>query len=147
MAALRLELHASRVLAGTLALVHGAGAACLAFFVPGVPGTALAVLVLALGVATARDRALLRAHGSVRALELGMDGAATLELVDGRRLASRVCARRHVGPWWVALPLESESRRTLVVARDMLTPGEFRTLRLWALWGRVPFSAPPPHAA
>jgi hypothetical protein len=147
MAALRLELRASRVLAGTLALVHGAGAACLAALVPGVPGLALAVLILALGAATARDRALLRAQGSVRALGLGAGGAVTLELADGRRLAVRVGERRHVGPWWVVLPLKGESRRTLVVARDMLSPEEFRSLKLFALWGRVPVAAPPPHAA
>lgn len=141
MAALRLELRASRALAGALALVHGAGAACLAAIVPGYAGAILALLFLALGAATARDRALLRARGSVRALELGEGGAATLELADGRRLAVRVGERRHVGPWWVALPLEGESRRSIVVARDMLPPAAFRSLRLWALWGRVPVAA------
>ena len=147
MSALRLELRASRAFAGALALVHGAGAACLAILMPGVPGAALAVLILALGLATARDRALLRARGSVRVLELGAGGAAMLELADGRRLAARVGERRHVGPWWVALPLEGQSRRNLVVARDMLAPQEFRSLRLWALWGRVPHAAPPPRTA
>jgi len=146
MAALRLELRASRALAGVLALVHGAGAACVAFFVPGYPGGVLALLVLALGAASARERALLRASGSVRALELGAGGAAILERVDGRRLAARVGERRHVGPWWVVLPVEGESRCNLVVVRDMLPPPAFRSLRLWALWGRVPL-APPQHAA
>lgn len=141
MAALRLELRASRVLAGALALVHGAGAACLAAIVPGHAGAILALFLLALGAVTARDRALLRARGSVRALELGESGAATLELADGRRLTARVGRRRHVGPWWVALPLEGGSRRSIVVARDMLPPAAFRSLRLWALWGRVPVAA------
>ena len=141
MAALRLELRASRGLAGALALVHGAGAACLAAIVPGYAGAVLALLFLALGAVSARDRALLRARGSVRALELGESGAATLELADGRRLAVRVGQRRHVGPWWVALPLEGGARRNLVVARDMLPPAAFRSLRLWALWGRVPVAA------
>ncbi len=145
MAALRLELRASRALAGALALVHGVGAACLAALVPGYPGVALALLILALGIAAARDRALLRASGSVRVLELGADGAATLELADGRRLAARVGARRPVGPWWVALALEGEARRNLVVVRDMLPSSAFRSLRLWTLWGRVPVA--PQHAA
>lgn len=141
MAVLRLELRASRALAGVLALVHVSGAACVLVVAPGVAGAALALLLLTLGGASAWDRALLRAHASVRALELAGDGAATLELADGRRLAARVGGRRHVGPWWVALPLTGAPRRSLVVARDMLAPAEFRALRLWALWGRVPQAA------
>jgi hypothetical protein len=147
MASLRLELRASRALAGALALVHGAGAACLVAVWPGYAGSAVALLLLALGAAAAWDRALLRARGSVRALELADDGAATLELADGRRLAARVGRRRHIGPWWVALPLAGVSRRSLVVVRDMLPIAEFRCLRLWALWGRVPDAARPPRAA
>lgn len=147
MAVLRLELRASRALAGALALVHATGAVCLLVVAPGYAGAALAFLVLALGGAVARDRALLRARSSVRALELADDGAATLELADGRRLAARVGQRRHVGPGWVALPLSGVSRRSLVVVRDMLPPAEFRYLRLWALWGRVPEAARLRHAA
>ncbi len=147
MTALRLELRASRALASALALVHGAGAAFLIALVPGFPGIALALLLLALGGEAARDGALLRARGSVRALELGDGGAATLELADGRRFSGRVGARRHVSPWWVALPLAGVSRRSLLVVRDMLPPAEFRSLRLWALWGRVPAAASPQRAA
>ena len=29
-------------------------------------------------------------------------------------------------------------RRTILVTRDMLGREEFRRLRLWALWGRLP---------
>jgi len=147
MSVLRLELRASRALAGVLALVHVAAAACLVVVAPGYAGAALALLLLALGGTAARDKALLRARRSVRALELADDGAATLELADGRRLAVRVAQRRHVGPWWVALPLQGVSRRSLLVVRDMLPPAEFRVLRLWALWGRVPSSAQLRHAA
>lgn len=147
MATLRLQLCASRALAGALVLVHAAGAAFLVALVPGMPGIALALLLLALGGVVARDRALLRAPGSVRALELGDGGAATLELADGRRFPGRVGARRHVSSCWVALPLAGASRRSLVVVRDMLPPAEFRSLRLWALWGRVPAAAAPQRAA
>ncbi|MDH3321176.1 MAG: hypothetical protein OEO84_16015 [Betaproteobacteria bacterium] len=147
MVVLRLELRASRTLAGALALLHAAAAVCLLIVVPGYAGIALALLVLALGGAAAWDRALLRARGSVCALELAADGAATLELADGRRLPERVSRLRHVGPWWVVLPLSGGTRRSLLVLRDMLPPAEFRTLRLWALWGRVPASARLRHAA
>lgn len=146
MAALRLELRASHALAGALALVHGAAAAALAGVWPGYVGSTLALLVLALGAATTWDRALLRASGAVRALELGDDGAAVLELADGRRVAVRIGARRHIGPWWVALPLSGTARGSLLVTSDMLPPARYRFLKLWALWGRVPAMAQQPHA-
>jgi hypothetical protein len=31
--------------------------------------------------------------------------------------------------------------RTVLVTRDMLTVEEFRRLRLWALWGKLPVAA------
>lgn len=147
MSPLRLELRASRALAGALALVHGAAAAALAAAVPGLAGGALALLALALGAASIWDKALLRSGSAVRALELAAGGAATLVLADGRCLAARIGPRRHIGPGWVALPLSGASRRSLLVLRDMLPPTEFRWLRLWALWGRVPAPALQPRAA
>jgi hypothetical protein len=147
MTALRLDLRASHALAGALALVHGAAAAALAGAVGGYVGAALALLVLALGAATTWDRALLRASGAVRALELADDGAAVLELTDGRRVAVRIGPRRHIGPWWVALPLSGAARRSLLVTSDMLPPSQYRFLKLWALWGKVPAIAQQPHAA
>jgi len=147
MAVLRLELRASRTLALVLVLLHAAAAICLLIILPGYAGVSLALLVLALGGAAARDRALLRAPGSVRALELADDGAATLELADGRRLAGRVSPRRHVGAWWVVLPVSGGVRRSLLVHRDMLPAADFRVLRLWALWGRVPEAVRQPHSA
>ena len=135
---LRLELRASRILAGALLLVHALAAACIALVLPGVWGAALAALVAALGGATAWDRALLRSARSVRFVELYADGLAVLGLADGSRLEGPVAARRNVSPWWVTLPLERRTRRTLLVARDMLAEGDFRRLRIWALWGWVP---------
>ena len=134
---LRLELRPSRALAAALALLHIAAALCALATVPGTPGSALAALFLALGAVAAWQRALLRGHGAVRAIELGAEAAATLELADGRRLTGSVAARRHVTSLWVTLPLRGAPRRTLLVAADMLAPGAFRQLRLWALWGRV----------
>jgi len=135
---LRLELRASRLLAGALLLVHALAAACIALVLPGVWGAALAALVAALGVATVWDRALLRAARSARFLELAADGLAAVGLADGSRLEGTVAARRNVSRWWVTLPLQGPAGRTLLVARDMLSAGDFRRLRIWALWGRVP---------
>ena len=144
---LRLELRASRILAGALLLVHALAAACIALVLPGVWGAALAALVAALGVATAWDRALLRSARSVRFVELYADGLAVLGLADGSCLEGSVAARRNVSPWWVSLPLERRTRSTLLVARDMLAAGDFRRLRIWTLWGRVPGVAAPQPAA
>jgi Membrane-bound toxin component of toxin-antitoxin system len=147
MAVLRLELRASRTLAVVLALLHLGAALCLLMVLPGYVGMSLALLILALGGAAARDKALLRAPGSVCALELAGDGAATLELADGRRLAGRVSPRRHVGGWWVVLPVSGGTRRSVLVLRDMLSTEDFRFLRLWALWGRVPEAVQRPQTA
>jgi hypothetical protein len=38
----------------------------------------------------------------------------------------------------VSVPLGAASRRTLLVTADMAGEREFRLLRLWALWGRLP---------
>lgn len=146
MAHQRLELRASRTLAGALALVHGAAAVGLVVGLPGPTGAALALLVLALGALAVWDKALLRSRTAVRALELADDGAATLELADGRRVAARIGPRRHIGPWWVALPLVGGRHGNLLVVRDMLAPAEYRLLRLWAVWGRMPAAARPPQA-
>jgi hypothetical protein len=139
---LYLRLRASRALAGALVLVHAAAAACVLAAAPFAAGLAIAALLLALGGMAAWDRALLRGRRSVRALELPEDGTATLELADGSRVAARVARRRHVGAWWVTLPLQGAPWRTVLVAADMLAPAEFRRLRLWALWGRVAGAAP-----
>ena len=134
---LRLELRPSRALAAALALLHVSAALCALATFPGTPGSALAALFLALGAVAAWQRALLRGRGAVRAIELGAEAAATLELADGRRLTGSVAERRHVSSLWVTLPLRGAPRRTLLVAADMLAPAAFRQLRLWALWGRV----------
>lgn len=141
MDALRAELRGSRALAGALLLVHAAGAACVLAALPGLGGWTLALLLLILGGTAAWNRALLRARHSVRAVELGPEGEAVLELADGRRHARRLSPRRHVGPWWVALPYADAPGRGLLITQDMLEGADFRRLRLWALWGRLPGAA------
>ena len=135
--ALRLALRASRALAAAILTAHLAAAASLAAVFPGAAGAGAGLLVLLLGAATAWDRALLRGRRSVCGLELGEGAAAVFELADGRRVAGTVAARRNVNRWWVTLPLQGESRRIVVVTRDMLPAGDFRRLRIWALWGRT----------
>jgi hypothetical protein len=136
--ALRLELRASRAMAAVILAAHLAGAVCLMIVFSGALAAGAALLIALLGAVTAWDRALHRARGSVRRLELRDGGAALLELADGRQLAGSVAVRRNVNRWWVTLPLQGKSKRIVVVTRDMVPAGDFRRLRMWALWGRLP---------
>lgn len=141
MRTVRLALRGSRALAAAILAVHAAAAIALAITVPGRAAIAVALLVFALGVAAAWDRALLRGARSARALEMGDDGALRVQRASGAPLEARPGGRRHVGPWWVVLPVKGWAR-SVVVAGDMLGHEEFRRLRLWALWGKVPGAGP-----
>ena len=64
-----------------------------------------------------------------------------LELRNGRRVAAELGPQRHVSRFMVTLPVRRPMRRTILVAADMLRGEEFRRLRLWALWGKLPAAA------
>jgi hypothetical protein len=121
---------------------HAAAGMALLFLMPDFLGAALALAVAALGLAAAWSRALLRGRDAVRALELSGD-AVVVELGDGRVVAARAARRRYVSRLLVTLRLRAPAfrgvgDRALLVTADMLDPGEFRRLRVWALWGRLP---------
>ena len=134
MSATRLELSPSWILAGAIVALHSAAAASVLLVLPGL---ALPLCLLLLGLAAAWSRALLGAAGSVRALELS-GSEIVLALKDGRRVAAALGERRHVSRFMVTLPVRHPLRRTVLVTRDMLPAAEFRRLRLWALWGKLP---------
>lgn len=139
---MRFELRASRALAAVILSVHAAAAVASLGAIGGIEGAGLAFgLVLAGGVA-ARDRALLAGARSVRALEVGPDGALVAELVNGARVRGKDGGRHHLGPWWVVAPLSGRPWAVLVV-KGMLAPEALRRLRVWALWGRLPAAAQP----
>ena len=134
---MRLELSPSLALAAAIVALHGAAGACLLAALEGAAGWALAGLAAALGLAAARDRALLKGARAPRALLIFPGGAASLERADG---ASRpVAAVRGAGVtrFWVALRLPAGIRRGLLVTRGMMAAEDFRRLRVWALWGRL----------
>jgi hypothetical protein len=133
----RLELSRSWILACAFVLAHAAAAACVWLVLPGLAGTLLAAALVALGLAAAWARAFHGSAASVRALELA-GREIHVELRDRSRFTAELGARRHVDRWMVALSLARPVRRTIVVTRDMLDAEEFRRLRLWALWGRLP---------
>jgi hypothetical protein len=138
---LRLELKASPLLAAAIVAAHGAAAACVLAALPGSAGALVAAGLLALGTMAAASRALLKARGSVRALELEGAGL-TVCLANGQRFAAEAAPRRYVSRHLVILRLRENARRpvrrTLLVTRDMLAGDSFRRLRVWALWGRLP---------
>jgi Membrane-bound toxin component of toxin-antitoxin system len=136
----RLELARSWALATAILLLHGTAAASILTTLQGLAGIALAAAILLLGIAAAWGRALHASSASVRAIELS-GSEITLELQDGRRLRAELGASRHVSRFIVTLPVRRPVRRTVLVTRDMLRAEEFRRLRLWALWGKLPVAA------
>ena len=145
-AAARLVLKPSAALATIILLAHGGAAAATYVVLPGWRGALLATLFAALGVAAAWSRALLRTVSSVRAIELG-GAQPVFELASGDSFAAEVSERRYVTRYLVALPYRRSATarrplsRTLLVTADMLGAQEFRRLRIWALWNRLPVVA------
>ena len=122
---------------------HLCAGAAAAIALPGWAGGALAAALAALGAASAWSRALLRSPQSVRGIRLS-PGAATVELANGESLPAQ--AAGHVSRFMVALALRAPARRTLLVTAGMLDRESFRTLRVWALWGKLPGVAGKPVA-
>jgi hypothetical protein len=134
---LRLQLSPSPAFATALVAVHACAALCILLVLPSVSGAALSICLIALGLAAAWSRALLRSASSVRAIELEAGGA-SFELAGGERFAAQLTERRYVNRFMVALPVQGPVRRTVLVTLDMLGEESFRMLRIWALWGKLP---------
>ena len=139
---LRLQLSPSPAFATALVALHASAALCILLVLPSVAGAALAICLMALGLAAAWSRALLKSASSVRAIELEAGGA-SFELAGGERFAARLTERRYVSRFMVALPVRGRLRRTVLVTLDMLGEESFRVLRIWALWGKLPQVAAP----
>jgi membrane-bound toxin of toxin-antitoxin system len=137
----RLELSPSWIFAAAILVLHAAAAAAVFTVMPTFAGAALGTALFSLGLAAAWSRALLASRLSVSVIELSASGM-TLELKNGQRLAAELAERRHVSRFMVTLPLARPVRRTVLVTRDMLEGEEFRRLRLWTLWGRLPHLDP-----
>jgi hypothetical protein len=135
---IRLELTPSKGYAALLLLAHALAAACLLAVLKGWPGSVAALLVAALGLAAAWDRALLGSAGAPRAIEIRATGEARCVLRNGNTGALQSLGGAGVNRYWVALRLRSPMRRSLLVTAGMLSADSARLLRLWALWGRLP---------
>jgi len=140
LSSVRLELAPSPAFAVLILAAHAAAGVCAVVALRGASGWALGLALFGLGLAAAHSRALLRSRRSVRGLEI--DGQAlVLHLTGGESLRADAAPRRYVSRWFVTIPVLPPVRRTLLVPADMLAPAEFRRLRLWALWGKVPVAA------
>ena len=134
---LRLELAPSPLLAIAIVALHAAAGLSVLMVMTGLPGLLLAFLLLALGIALAWSRALLRSQSSVRAMELDGPHMEVL-LASGERFRAEVAERRYVSRFMVSILLRRPVRRTILVTRDMLACDLFRRLRIWAVWGKLP---------
>ena len=134
---LRLQLSPSPAFATALVALHACAALCILLVLPSVSGAALSICLIALGLAAAWSRALLKSASSVCAIELEAGGA-SFELAGGERFAAQLAERRYVNRFMVALPVRGRVRRTVLVTLDMLGEESFRVLRIWALWGKLP---------
>jgi hypothetical protein len=130
-----LALSPSYALAGAIAGAHLCAGAAATLALPGSAGWLLGAALVALGLASARSRALLRAPRSVRGLELA-SGAATARLTNGVSIAAEPGG--HVSRYAVTLRLQDRPRRNILVTADMLDRDSFRALRIWALWRKLP---------
>ncbi len=126
---------------------HALAGAALAIALPTGAGALAALLVLALGFATARDRAWLAGGRALRAIEILSGDRVTLETADGLRREVEVAPRRIVHRLFVSIPVHATMRRTILVTADMLGEQGHRALRLWALWGRLPGASMPTRRA
>ena len=129
-----LPLSPSATLAALIVAAHLAAAGAAAAALPGWPGGLLAAALAALGLAAAWSRALLRSRRSMRCIRIEAERA-SVELADGASLAVEPAG--HVSRLMVTLA-SRRPRRHLLVTADMLGGEAFRTLRLWALWGKLP---------
>lgn len=135
---LSVELSPSGALAGTVVAIHALAGTCAALALPEPGGPVVALLLAALGLAAAWDRALLRGRKSVTSMVIEGPASLRVRTRDGSETEVRAAGRKHVSRLAVIVPVRGSMRRTIVVVRDMLDAESFRRLRLWALWGKVP---------
>jgi hypothetical protein len=127
-----------------MVLAHALAGLCVLATVPAPAGPVIALLACALGAASCWRVALLRSPASPVELEIQAGRILHARLRGGGSIEASG-APRHVSRHWVVVPVASGSVRRILVMADMLGAGDFRHLRVWALWGGVAGSAPVPE--
>jgi len=119
-------------------ILHSVAALCFLTVLTAWAGFAAALLIAVLGVAAARDRALLRSRRSPSVVEIRPTGEAVCLFANGDSAPVEAQGGSAVTRHWVSLRLRSPLRGSLLVVAGMLPGESFRLLRLWALWGKLP---------
>ena len=119
-------------------ILHWFAALCFLTVLTAWAGFAVASLIIALGIAAAWDRALLRSRRSPSVIEIRSTGEAVCLFANGDAAAVEAQGGSAITRHWVSLRLRSPLRGSLLVVAGMLPVESFRLLRLWALWGKLP---------
>ena len=132
---LRLQIAASPLLAGALALAHGAAILCAILFLPGwwMPGLASAALAGSLVFSTRRE-ALQLSGRAVTGLLVRDGGQCELTLLNGGILAGNIAGSTFVSPLLIVInvSLVGPGRpRSVVLMPDSAPAQDLRRLRVW----------------
>jgi hypothetical protein len=119
-------------------ILHLVAALCFLTVLTAWAGISAALLIVALGITAAWDRALLRSRRSPSFIEIRSAGEAVCLFANGDSAALEAQGGSTITRHWVSLRLRSPLRGSLLVVAGMLPGESFRLLRLWALWGKIP---------
>jgi toxin CptA len=138
MAAQRIRVGPSALIAVAVSIVH-VGAAAVVWLVPlPVLGKAVLSLVIALSLVyfMARDAAL-HASRSIVGLELGEEGEIACQTRNGTWLRCELLGSTYVSPGITVVNLRARGwggDRRVILVPDNVNPDDFRRLRAWLRW-------------
>lgn len=132
---LHLQIAASPLLAGALALAHGVAILCAILFLPGswMPGLASAVIAGSL-VFHVRREALQLSGRAVTELLLKEGGPCELTLLNGAVLTGNVEGSTFVAPLLIVInvrPVGPGRPRSVILMPDSAPAQDLRRLRVW----------------
>ena len=132
---LRLQIVASPLLAGALALAHSTAILCSILFLPGwwMPGLACVALTVSLVFHVRRD-ALQLSGTAVTGLLLRDGGQCELTLSDGGALSGNIEGSTFVAPLLVVInvrPAGPGRSRSVVLMPDSALAEDLRRVRVW----------------
>lgn len=135
MAALRIPLQSSPILAALLALLHALALLSAGVSLEGLP-LAVAGAGVCLSAAGSLGEALRRWPRSALEMELRDDGGAAWRDRRGAWHEGKIAGPNYVSSWLLIAALASPGghRRLLVLLPDAADPEDLRKLRLWLRW-------------
>jgi toxin CptA len=135
---LRINLRPSLLLAGILALAHGAVLLVIALIgIPMWTKITAAVVIVSSGAYCIRRYALLKGADAPVALVISPNNAFSFDTRSGECCECRVLDGTYVKPYLTVLDLQSADGRAIrriVLVPDSLHAEDFRRLRVWLRW-------------